>query len=118
MEMQWVLEKSQFWMKKLSYLVLIIKNSVNKNENSFANINYSKKSLAKYNTLTEYKNNLIIEVDLNYWYTLIKNNKEIWILDKNKILDKKIKEWLKLLTMQLWCQKCQDEVIKVPKFLS
>ena len=100
--------------EKAIILVLLIKNSVIEKENNSAIINYSKKSLPKYKTVTEYKKNLIIEVDLNHCYNLIKNKKEIWLVDKNKTLTKNGKEWIKLLTLQIWCQQIQDEVYMLP----
>ena len=118
-EMQRVLEESstERFIKYMSYidagilnekiiiLVLIIKNS-------------SKKSLPKYKTITEYNNHKIIEVDLNYCYSLIDKKKEIWLVDSNKILTKKGMEWIKLLSMQLWCKAFQNEVYCLPNLES
>ena len=59
--------------------------------------------MPKYKTLTEYEKRKVIEIDLNYYYYLIENKKEISIVDKDKTLNKKGKEWIKLLTMQIWC---------------
>ena len=70
--------------------------------------------MPKYKTLKEYDNHVIIEVDLNYCYNLIKKKKSIWIVDKEKILSNKGKEWIKFLTMQLWCSSFEKEVYVFP----
>ena len=109
--------------KKICSLVLliapkdkkIINNSSNKRkENNSSNIKYIKKSIPKYKEITEYENRIIIEVDLNYCYYLIEKQKEMWIVDKKSVLTKCGKEWIKLLTMQLWCQACEKEVYIFP----
>lgn len=46
---------------------------------------------------------------LNYCYYLMENKKEICIVNKDKILSKKGKEWIKLLTMQIWCTSDKKE---------
>ena len=38
----------------------------------------------------------------------------MWIADKKSVLTKCGKEWIKLLTMQLWCQACEKEVYIFP----
>ena len=38
----------------------------------------------------------------------------MWIVDKKSVLTKCGKEWIKLLTMQLWCQACEKEVYIFP----
>lgn len=88
--------------EKIFILALLIKATWD-NKNNFAKINYVKKSLPKYKTLTEYENRKVIEIDLNYCNYLMENKKEICIVNKDKILSKKGKEWIKLLTKQIWC---------------
>ena len=102
--------------KKIIILVLLIKNNDNYSESNSksAKINYTKKSIPKYKTIKEFDNNVIIEVDLNYCYYLIKNKKEIWITDKNNVLTNKGKEWIKFLTMQLWCSSFGEEMYTFP----
>ena len=102
--------------KKILILVLLIKNAEDVCEKSSksAKINYTKKSMPKYKTLKEYDSHVIIEVDLNYCYNLIKKKKSIWIVDKERILSNKGKEWIKFLTMQLWCSSFEKEVYVFP----
>lgn len=88
--------------EKIFMLDLLIKATWD-NKNNFSKINYVKKSLPKYKTLTEYENRKVIEIDLNYCNYLMENKKEICIVNKDKILSKKGKEWIKLLTKQIWC---------------
>ena len=38
----------------------------------------------------------------------------MWIVDKKSVLTKCGKEWIKLLTMQLWCQAYEKEVYIFP----
>ena len=100
--------------EKILIIVLIIKNSSEELENNSAKINYVKKSVPKYKTLKEYHNHTIIEIDLNYCYNLIDKKKEIWIVDEKKTLTKKGKEWIKLLTMQIWCDHFNIEIYSLP----
>ena len=102
--------------KKIVILVLLIKNveDASDSKSKSAKINYCKKSYPKYKTLKEYNNQLIIEVDLNYCLKLINMKKEIWIVDKEKKLSNKGKEWIKFLTIQLWCSFFEQEVYVLP----
>ena len=102
--------------KKIVILVLLIKNveDASDSKSKSAKINYCKKSYPKYKTLKEYNNQLIIEVDLNYCLKLINMKKEIWIVDKEKKLSNKGKEWIKFLTIQLWCSSFEQEVYVLP----
>ena len=63
-----------------------------KKKGNFPKINYVKKSVPKYKTLTEYGKHSIIEVVLNNCYNLIESKKELWIVDENNTLTKKGKE--------------------------
>ena len=127
-EMQRIIKESpsERFLKYMSYIeagilneniliiVLLIKTSEKEKENKFSNINYVKKSIPKYKTLTEYENRKVIEIDLNYCYNLMKDKKELWIVDPDKILTKKGKEWIKLLTMQIWCERVDTEAYAFP----
>ena len=100
--------------EKVLIIVLLIKTFDEEKENNFSKINYVKKSVPKYKTLTEYGKHSIIEVDLNYCYNLIENKKELWIVDEDNTLTKKGKEWIKLLTMQIWCDTVSTETYALP----
>lgn len=100
--------------EKALIIVLVIKNSIGQTDNISAEINYSKKSIPRYKIRKEYDDNIIIEIDLNHCFNLIEKKKEIWILDKDKNLTKKGKEWIKLLTLQIWCQSFQEEIYSLP----
>ena len=100
--------------KKICSLVLLIAPKDEDIKNKSSNIKYIKKSIPKYKQITEYGKRIIIEADLNYFYYLMEIGREVWIVDNKSVLTKSGKEWIKLLTMQLWCQACEKEVYMFP----
>ena len=100
--------------EKVLIIVLLIKIFDEEKKSNFPKINYVKKSVPKYKTLTEYGKHSIIEVVLNNCYNLIESKKELWIVDENNTLTKKGKEWIKLLTMQIWCDTISAETNALP----
>ena len=54
--------------------------------------------------IREYTNHFIFEIDLNFFYKMMMKNEKIWILNKNDFLTDKGKEWIKLMTIPMWCK--------------
>mgnify|MGYP002626146865 CR=1 FL=1 len=89
--------------KKVWLIALIFKNkSLNKNKSS--QINYEKKNIIENRNIKEYKNHIIFEIDVIFYYEMIKKGKKIWILNENNYLTDEGKEWLKLLSIPYWCK--------------
>ena len=64
---------------------------------------FTEKSIPKFTIIKEYDYLTIIKIDLNYCYKLLEENKAIWILSSENILKRDGEEWIKYLTIPLWC---------------
>ena len=64
---------------------------------------FTEKSIPKFAIIKEYDYLTIIKIDLNYCYKLLEENKGIWILSSENILNRDGEEWIKYLTIPLWC---------------
>ena len=89
-----------------------LKKSPNNNKTSKSS--FSKKSLPKYKEIKTYDNILVIQIDLNFCYDLLKKNKKIWIFDENKTIKRSGKEWIKYLTIPLWCEPYEKIYYPIP----
>ena len=58
----------------------------------------------------------IIQIDLNYVYHLLKEDKEIVILNKNYEIKKSGKEWIKYLTIPMWCDSYDENYYTIPDY--
>lgn len=58
----------------------------------------------------------IIQIDLNYVYHLLKEDKEIVILNKNYEIKKSGKEWIKYLTIPVWCDSYDENYYTIPDY--
>ena len=83
-------------------LVLSPKNLSRIKSNS-SKASLTEKSIPKFSTIKEYDLMTIIKIDLNYCLKLLEDNKGIWILNSKNILNKDGEEWIKYLTIPLWC---------------
>ena len=83
-------------------LVLSPKNLSRIKSNS-SKTSLTEKSIPKFSTIKEYDLMTIIKIDLNYCLKLLEDNKGIWILNSKNILNKDGEEWIKYLTIPLWC---------------
>ena len=66
-----------------------------------------KKSMPKYAEIKTYNDITIIQIDLNFCYQLLESKKNIWIMNEKNILGTSGEEWIKYLTIPLWCY-CED----------
>ena len=64
---------------------------------------FCKKSFPKSAEIKTYDNITILQIDLNFCYELMEHKKNIWILDPDNCLDISGEEWIKYLTIPLWC---------------
>ncbi len=72
-----------------------------------------KKSVPKSAEIKTYNDITIIQIDLNYCYQLLENKKNIWIINPKNILGISGEEWIKYLTIPLWCY-CEDGFYLLP----
>ena len=57
---------------------------------------------------------IIYQLNLNYCYKKIKEGKDIYVLNKNQILDEQGIEWIKFFTTPLWCDSLTPEYFAFP----
>ena len=94
-------------------LVLSPKNLSRIKSNS-SKTSLTEKSIPKFSTIKEYDLMTIIKIDLNYCLKLLEDNKGIWILNSKNILNKDGEEWIKYLTIPLWCDKSDNGFYQFP----
>ena len=94
-------------------LVLSPKNLSRIKSNS-SKTSLTEKSIPKFSTIKEYDLMTIIKIDLNYCLKLLEDNKGIWILNSKNILNKDGEEWIKYLTIPLWCDKSDKGYYQFP----
>jgi len=89
----------------------IVKESINSENNI---IEFDKKNSEGVVNVKKYQEIKIIEINLNHCYSLIKENKDIKIFDE---LGQEGKEWIKLLSVPLWCQQydLSEDIYVIPK---
>lgn len=78
------------------------KSPKNKNESSVTFIN-NKSAIINENEFVT-----IIKIDLNYCYNLLEEQKEISILKSENKLKREGEEWIKYLTIPIWCDEFND----------
>ena len=88
---------------KIWIVALFINDSKIPRSNKSSHINYVKSMLSDYSNTEIYDSHVVLEIDLNFCYKLIKEGKDITLT--NQQLGYEGKEWLKLLTMPIWCDK-------------
>ena len=74
-------------------------------------------SIPKFAKIKEYDFMTIIKIDLNYCYKLLGENKGIWILNSNSLLNKEGEEWIKYLAIPLWCNSSDNGNYQFPNLL-
>ena len=93
--------------KKIWIVALLINDSKNPRLNKSNHINYIQRMLRDYSNLKIFDSHVVLQIDLNYCYKLIKEEKNIILTYQQ--LGNEGKEWLKLLTIPIWCDKKDDK---------
>lgn len=93
--------------KKIWIVALLINDSKNPRLNKSNHINYIQRMLRDYSNLKIFDSHVVLQIDLNYCYKLIKDEKDITLTYQQ--LGNEGKEWLKLLTIPIWCDKKDDK---------
>ena len=57
---------------------------------------------------------IIYQLNLNYCYKKIKEGEDVYILNKNQILDEQGIEWIKFFTIPLWCKSLTEQYFAFP----
>ena len=96
--------------RKVIVLSLAFNGSAFPRKNKGFKINLEQKSLADYKNIIEYDDYIIYQIDLDYCRKLISEKKDnnIWILDKQQKINDSSKEWIKYLTLPMWCDCIGD----------
>lgn len=98
--------------KKIWVIALIINDVKESKYNKSAHTNYIKRKLRDYTHLIDYNSHIVLEIDLNYCHKLIRGGGRIKLV--NKELGSEGKEWLKLITMSLWCKEIEKGLFVLP----
>lgn len=93
-------------------IALIINEVKEPKYNKSAHTNYIKRKLRNYTRLIDYDSHIVLEIDLNYCHKLIKGGGNIKLV--NNDLGCEGKEWLKLLTISLWCKEFEKGLYILP----
>lgn len=57
---------------------------------------------------------IIYQLDLNYCMKLLNNNESVYLLNKSQILKETGKEWIKFLTIPIWCKSKKEKFFAFP----
>lgn len=102
-----ILDKS-YCLKKVMVLALIKTKNQNKKKNISSEISFSKKFYEdNYRDVINFDDCIIFQIDLNFCYKLICQNKQFYILE-DQYIKKKGKEWIKFLTLSNWCEMINE----------
>ena len=90
----------------------ILKESLNSKNNT---IELNKKNSEGVVNVKKYQAIKIYEINLNYCYSLIEENKDIKIMEE---LGQEGREWIKLLSCPIWCQNynSREDIYIIPKY--
>ena len=100
--------------KKIWIVALTLRKAKYPEKDKSSIICYEKKSLQDCISLKAYDDYLIIDIDLNYCLKMIWGGTPFWIInEKNKINENGI-EWIKLLTLPIWCSSLKEGFYILP----
>ena len=90
----------------------ILKESINSDNNT---LEFNKKNSEGVVNVKKYQEIKIIEINLNYCYSLIEEDEDIEIIEE---LGQEGKEWIKLLSCPIWCKNddFREDIFILPKY--
>lgn len=99
---------------KIWVVALLIDEAKNPRLNKSNHINYVQPNIRDYSHIKDYDTHVVLEIDLNYCSKILERKNKEKIILTNQELGLKGKEWIKLLTIALWCDKKGDELYIFP----
>ena len=75
---------------------------------------YKKEGINQCKVIKEYDKCYVIEINLNHCLEQIKNNEDVFLLDREFPLNKNGYEWIKFLSLSNWCYKLEDGIFAMP----
>ena len=104
--------KSESNFSDIWVLSFILKESLNSKNNT---IELNKINCGSVISMKKYQDIKIIEINLNYCYSLIEENKDVKIMEE---LGQEGKEWVKLISCPIWCQNynSREDIYIIPKY--
>ena len=100
---------------KIIVLSLAFRGFQKPRKNKGFEISLEKKNFPDYKTIEKYDDFVIYQIDLDYCRTIISKKKEnIWILDEDQIMNNSSKEWIKYLTLPIWCDSSKKYYYEFP----
>ena len=66
-------------------------------------ISIDEKNISDYKKIYSYDDYIIYQIDLDFCLKALRKGEDLWIINKNDNLDKIGLEWIKFLTLPIWC---------------
>ena len=101
--------------KKIIVLYLAFKGFPNPKKNKGFEISLAKTNLSDYKIIKKFDDYVIYQIDLDYCRTLIQKKKsKLWILNEKQVMNLSSKEWIKYLTLPIWCKSTEPYYYEFP----
>ena len=101
--------------KKIIVLSLAFKGFPNPKKNKGFEISLAKTNLSDYKIIKKFDDYVIYQIDLDYCRTLIQKKKsKLWILNEKQVMNLSSKEWIKYLTLPIWCKSTEPYYYEFP----
>ena len=112
-----ILDKKYGLMKVLVLALIYNPRILQSRNNNTSETSFAKTfDVNKYKIVNRYEDCVVYQIDLNYCYKMMTNNQNIYIL-KEKLLEKGL-EWIKFLTLSIWCERIEGVYFKFPPLQS
>ena len=96
-------------------LSLAYRGSQQPKKNKGFEISLQKTDFSDYKKVEKYGDYIIYQIDLDYCRKLISETKEnLWIINEKQIMNDSSKEWIKYLTLPLWCKSSKPYYYEFP----
>jgi len=101
---------------KILVLSLVYRGFENSGKNKGFMTFLKQKYLPDYKNKITYDDYVIYQIDLDHSRKLIlKKDQNLWILNKKQTMNDSSEEWIKYLTLPIWCKVSQDYYYAFPK---
>ena len=100
---------------KIIVLSLVFRGFQNPKKNKGFVISLDQKVLNEYKIIKTFDDYIIYQIDLDYCLHLIsKKNQKLWILNESQTMNDDSKEWIKYLTLPIWCKSTTQYYYEFP----
>ena len=96
-------------------LSLVYRGFQNPRKNKGFTISFGQKDLTEYKRIKTFDDYVIFQIDLDYCFHLIsKKDQKLWILNESQTMNDYSKEWIKYLTLPIWCKSTKKYYYEFP----